>query len=148
MRVRGIRLGENGGDVLFHFQDIGKRHQKATCMGLTGEQSFTDQIVQRCFDTDAAVQIIHHQQKIGLINKVLVFDPAVSLIQRLVHAVLDTGTDSWGVIFGRTQFAGNLVDLFEAESTQFPDEDVRIGFKDFQTVATQLIDQRGYLMVG
>ena len=148
MRVGCFGLAEQRGQLPLHADDLRQSDHETSAVGIAGKRLFFDERVEGALDTDPAVQGIHDQQQIGLVDQILVFDPAVAIVQGFTDAEIQSGPDTRGVVLGGAQLAGDLVDLLEAESPDLPNEDVRVFLQDIEAVAAESFDQGGDLMMG
>lgn len=81
-------------------------------------------------------------------TRILVFDPAVTIVQGFTDVEIQPSADTRGVVLGGAKLAGDLVDLLEAESPDLPNEDVRVFLQNIEAVAAESFDQSGDLMMG
>ena len=148
MRIRCFGLAEQRGQLPLHADDLRQSDHETSAVGIAGKRLFFDERVEGALDTDPAVQGIHDQQQVGLIHQILVFDPAVTIVQGFTDAEIQPSADTRGVVLGGAKLAGDLIDLLEAESPDLPNEDVRVFLQDIEAVAAKPFDQGGDLMMG
>ena len=148
MRVGCFGLAEQRGQLPLHADDLRQSDHETSAVGIAGKRLFFDERVEGALDTDPAVQGIHDQQQIGLVHQILVFDPAVTIVQGFTDAEIQPSADTRGVVLGGAKLAGDLVDLLEAESPDLPNEDIRVFLQNIEAVAAQSFDQSGDLMMG
>ena len=79
----GVRLPcplEHAGEKLLHLVDSRFRHHQALIRA--ANQAFrADQLFQLMLDQLTAVEVVKNQQRVGPVEKVLVFDPAIPILQ-------------------------------------------------------------------
>jgi hypothetical protein len=61
--------------------------------GLGYELYLRDHCLQVALDHLSAVERIHHQHRVGAVEQILVFDPAIAVIERHEHAVVNAGAN-------------------------------------------------------
>ena len=102
--------------VLLHRTDFRFGDDEPPAVGDADQGFLVDKLVERLLDAVPAVEDVHDQQYVGLIDQLLELDPAVALVQRFVYAVENTGPDTRGVVFGGAHLAGDLVHALEPEA--------------------------------
>ena len=83
---------------------------------LRDKQPLGNQGFEMPLDHLAAVERVHHQQRVGAVKQIFEFHPAVAIIERGQHAVVKPRANPRWQILRRAHLAGDLVDPFEADS--------------------------------
>ena len=83
---------------------------------LRNKQPLGNQGFEMPLDHLAAVERVHHQQRVGAVKQIFEFHPAVAIIERGQHAVVKPRANPRWQILRRSHLAGDLVDPFEADS--------------------------------
>ena len=147
MRVGRSAVPEDLCQVLLHRADFWLGDQKPPAVRDADQGLLVNEPVKRLLDAVPAVEDVHDQQHVGLVDQLLELDPAVALIQRFVHAVENTGPDTRRVVFGGAHLPGDLVHAFEAETADLAHDDVGICLEQSQHVVAELFDQARHLVM-
>ena len=148
VRVGRSAVPEDLCQVLLHRTDFGFGDEEPPAVGDADQDLLVDEPVKRLLNAVPAVEDVHDQQYVGLIDQLLELDPAVALVQRFVYAVENTGPDTRGVVFGCAHLPGDLVHALEPEAADLAHDDVWICFEQSQHVVAELFDQARHLVMG
>ena len=147
MRVGRVALGERLGQILLHPANERPGHQETAAVGRAGERAFIDECAECGLDLIPAVERVHDEQGVGLLDQLLELHPAIAPIERHRNAVENAGADAGRIVLGCPHPAGNLVDPLEAEASDFPNDEIGIGLEQAQGIVAEPIDQTRDLMV-
>ena len=95
----------------------------------------------------AAVERVHHQQRVGAVKQIFELHPAVAIIERGQHAVVKPRANPRWQILRRSHLAGDLVDPLEAVAGDFPHQHIGIVLQDRHNLAAELAHQRRDLVM-